>query len=76
MKIGQRVKTEYGLGIVVDKEYFRNDEYRVGVKLDNFKGNSYADLFKTNILYFFKNEIEPVNSLDPSPTAILGSSKA
>ena len=63
MKIGQRVKTEHGEGEIVGINNYRGT-VSVGIRLD-----IKPPLYESNVLYYFKNEIEPVNSLDCSQEA-------
>lgn len=51
MKIGDKVDTPHGAGVIVDEEVFRTCQ-RWGVKLD-------ANPFSFPVAFYFKNEIQP-----------------
>ena len=56
VKIGTRVNTENGFGIVVEEE-FRGEPYaRWGVELDN-------NPFSFPVAYYFKKEVEEISNV-------------
>lgn len=72
-KIGQRVITPYGDGVII-KEETNRVEYRYGVKMDSLDGVPFCvDLdeperwksYPDSVLYFFKSELKrPKKEID------------
>ena len=62
MKIGQRVETSHGGGVIYDKEYYRKTanggEYRVGVKHDIYPSDLSVGLYKNEVVYYFPREVQ------------------
>lgn len=63
MKLGDRVVTKYGEGVVVDSEFYSRVDggiTRWGLKLD-------ANPFEHAVAYFWPDEISPLVSPIPTP---------